>query len=386
MTAGDWATVHSRSVLPPGSIFPSTGVHVAKKAPAAARKAPATKTPAKPVKAAKPAASAPAAAKKPAAPAKVVAKETPKTAPKPPAKTKPVIASKAVVGTKPAPVKTPVPVKVPAPAKVVAPTKPTAPAKPAAAAAKPAPAKSAAETKPVKKSGAKAEASEAPKKPAATLAQAPAGTVAGKAAAPAAAAAAKPAPANQPPRPIKRPKAPPPVTQMPPGMGRLMDPKNPIRKPLIPSGPKAAAMRPLGAHGHEQPEPAKIDGKSPFNKRELERYRLMLVRKRAELVGDVHTMESEALRGQSGSMSNSPNHMAEQGSEAYDQALSLDLAAADRKLIREIDDALERIKDGTYGLCQMTGNPIKPDRLEELPWARYSIEAARELERQAMRS
>ena len=224
------------------------------------------------------------------------------------------------------------------------------------------------------------------KKPGAALAQAPAVTVGAGAAGGDAAAPAKPANPNQPPRPIKRPKAPPPVTVMPPGMGRLMDPKNPIRKPLIPSGPKAQSLRPLGAHGHDFAEAPKVEGKSPFSKKELERYRTMLIRKRAELVGDVNTMENEALRGQSGSMSNSPNHMAEQGSEAYDQALSLDLAAADRKLIREIDDALERIKDNTYGLCQVTGIPIKPERLEELPWARYSIEAARELERQAMRS
>jgi RNA polymerase-binding transcription factor DksA len=342
------------------------------------------------VKAAKPAPAASVATKKAPAPAKPVTKDAAKA----PAKAAPAKPAPTPAATKPtpAPAKTvapkPAAAAKSAPTKVVAATKP-APAKPAAAPTKPAaaPTKPAAEAKPGKKPATKAEAADAPKKPAATLAQAPAGTVAGKSAAPApAAAAAKPAPANQPPRPIKRPKAPPPVTQMPPGMGRLMDPKNPIRKPLIPSGPKAAAMRPLGAHGNEQAEVPKIDGKSPFNKRELERYRAMLIRKRAELVGDIHTMESEALRGQSGSLSNSPNHMAEQGSEAYDQALSLDLAAADRKLIREIDDALERIKDGTYGLCQMTGNPIKPDRLEELPWARYSIEAARELERQAMRS
>jgi RNA polymerase-binding transcription factor DksA len=77
--------------------------------------------------------------------------------------------------------------------------------------------------------------------------------------------------------------------------------------------------------------------------------------------------------------------MAEQGSENYEQTLSLDLAAADRKLIREIDDALKRIDDGTFGICEHSGKPIKLERLEELPWARYSIEAARELERLSMR-
>ena len=97
-------------------------------------------------------------------------------------------------------------------------------------------------------------------------------------------------------------------------------------------------------------------------------------------------METQALRSQSGSLSNMPSHLAEQGSEAYDQSLSLDLAAADRKLIKEIDDALKRIAEGTFGICELTGKPIKLERLEELPWARYSIEAARELERQSMRA
>ena len=85
--------------------------------------------------------------------------------------------------------------------------------------------------------------------------------------------------------------------------------------------------------------------------------------------------------GQSGSLSHVPQHLAEQGSDTYGQSLSLDLAAADRRLIKEIDDALKRIADGSYGVCELTGKPIRAERLEELPWARYSIEAARELER-----
>ncbi len=187
-------------------------------------------------------------------------------------------------------------------------------------------------------------------------------------------------------KPAKKAKAPSStISAVPAGMGRLLDPKGPARKPLIPSGPKAAAQRPLGQHGGVQNDLPRPTAKTPFNKKELEHFRTILIAKRRELFGDVSTMESQALRGQSGALSNMPQHLAEQGSEAYDQALSLDLAAADRKLIREIDDALGRIADGTYGICEMSGKPIKVERLEELPWARYSIEAARELERQSMR-
>lgn len=158
------------------------------------------------------------------------------------------------------------------------------------------------------------------------------------------------------------------------------------RKPLIPSGPalKGSGV-PLGYQGGvQETEAPEIKAKTPFNKEQLDHYKQILIRKRAELIGDVSTMEHEALRGSSGSLSNLPQHIAEQGTDAFDQSLSLDLAAADRKLIKEIEDALKRIAEGTYGVCELTGKPIKADRLEELPWARYTIDAARMLERQQM--
>ncbi len=188
------------------------------------------------------------------------------------------------------------------------------------------------------------------------------------------------------PKLVKKPEKKAKITSVAPAsVGRLLDPKNPhARKPLIPSGPKAAGGRPLGAHGHEAVEQPKAPVKSPLQKKDLERFRAILVKKRAQLVGDVSQMENEALQGQSGSLSNLPQHMAEQGSDTYDQSLALDLAAADRKMIKEIDDAIKRIDQGTYGVCELSGKPIKMERLEELPWARYTIEAARELERRSM--
>jgi DnaK suppressor protein len=186
---------------------------------------------------------------------------------------------------------------------------------------------------------------------------------------------------------VARKGKPPVVPVMPAGVSRLMDMKGGVRKPLISSGPKAAHVKPLGAHNVVEDAPAPIiASKSTLTPEQLAEFRELLIAKRAVLVGDVHNMESQALTSGSGSLSNMPSHLAEQGSEAYDQSLSLDLAAADRKLIKEIDDAIQRIDVGTYGICEATGKPIKLERLRELPWARYSIEAAREIERQSMRS
>jgi RNA polymerase-binding transcription factor DksA len=313
--------------------------------------------PAKPKPAAKPIAKA-----KPAkAPAKVAAK---KPAPKPGAKpsAKPAVkpAAKPVAKVE---AKKPVPAAK-TPAKPVAKVDPKGVAK---GPVKPAPTK--VDPKAVVKPGAKPVAKIDPKaavaKPEPKKAVVPLGKTDVKA----------------PPKKMK----PPVVPVMPPGIGRLMD-SGIVRKPLIPSGPKAAQVKPLGSHvgdGHvAEPQPMV---KTNLSAEQLEEFKQLLLKKRQQLVGDITGMENEALRAGSGSLSNMPSHLAEQGSEAYDQSLSLNLAAADRKLLREIDDALKRIEEGTYGICELSLKPIKIERLRELPWARHSMEAARELERQSMR-
>jgi len=174
-------------------------------------------------------------------------------------------------------------------------------------------------------------------------------------------------------KPVRRPRPKPVTPAFPPPGPRLLGPGSPVRKPLIPSGPRVERS------GQEDDGEGKRK-KTPFNKRQLDKYKDILIAKRNELIGDVEQMETDALRSSSGGLSHTPQHIAEQGSDSADQSLSLNLAAADRRLIKEIDAALARIADKTYGLCDLTGEPIGPERLEELPWARYSIEAARRLE------
>ncbi|MEL7473239.1 MAG: TraR/DksA C4-type zinc finger protein [Planctomycetota bacterium] len=163
--------------------------------------------------------------------------------------------------------------------------------------------------------------------------------------------------------------------KMPELGGGILGPGAKRRKPLIPSG-GANETDPLAAAADN-----KKKRKSPFNKRQLDKFRKTLLTKRGELIGDVSNLEDEALQSGGGGASQLPQHIAEQGSDVADQSLNLDLAAADRRLIKEIDDALQRIADGVFGLCELSGEPIGAERLEELPWARYSIEAARALER-----
>lgn len=265
--------------------------------------------------------------------------------------------------------------------------------RPAAAKSKPA-SKPTAKKAPPKPASAKSKPAPAAKpagKP--TRAKAVADPKGGKKPAPKSAPKAAPAPPPEPAKPNRKgitivaPKPAPrkakatPAPAPMPVAGTLLGPGTPRRKPLIPSGPGAPSV----GLALDEDAAAGKKRKSPFTKRQLDKYRAILLAKRAELVGDIGNMETQALRGQSGSLSHTPQHIAEQGSETYEQSLALDLAAADRQLLREIEAALQRINDGSYGVCEMTGKPINPERLEELPWARYSIEAAREIERRAGR-
>lgn len=165
-----------------------------------------------------------------------------------------------------------------------------------------------------------------------------------------------------------------PVAKFPPAGPRLLGPDSPLRRPLIPSAPRD------GKATKEATAPAKPK-KTKLSAAQLEEYRERLLIKRAQLLGDLTELEAEALRSDKGGASSLPQHLAEQGSDSADQTMSLNLAEADRRLIREIDDALQRIADKTFGMCELTGKPIPKARLEELPWARYTIQAAEQMER-----
>jgi RNA polymerase-binding transcription factor DksA len=115
--------------------------------------------------------------------------------------------------------------------------------------------------------------------------------------------------------------------------------------------------------------------------KELAEYRKILLEARVELIARVTGLEDDALRSSGGNLSNMPLHMADIGTDTFDQDLAIGMAETERELLREIDEALDRITAKTYGVCQLTGKPIPKARLDAKPWAKYTIEAARQLEK-----
>jgi RNA polymerase-binding protein DksA len=118
--------------------------------------------------------------------------------------------------------------------------------------------------------------------------------------------------------------------------------------------------------------------KSPYAKADLDHFRQLLLERRARILSQVENMEEEALKaaGQDFSV----DHMADHGSDNFEQDFTLQLVESERKELYEIDRALNRIRQGTYGVCEGTGDSIHRARLEAIPYARYSIEYQRRLE------
>jgi RNA polymerase-binding protein DksA len=124
--------------------------------------------------------------------------------------------------------------------------------------------------------------------------------------------------------------------------------------------------------------------KARLSTADIEHFRQTLLDKRQEIIGNVNEMKDEALNKSrldaTGDLSSMPIHMADIGTDTFDQEFALGLMDSERKLLREIDDALQRIENHTYGICEGTGKPISKARLDAQPWARYCVEYARMLE------
>lgn len=123
---------------------------------------------------------------------------------------------------------------------------------------------------------------------------------------------------------------------------------------------------------------------STIKTEDLDTYRRILETLQARLKGDLNQMTDEALKRNqpesSGSQSNMPLHMADLGTENYDQEFTLSLIANEQATLDQIQEALHRIDRGEFGVCDECGNSIARARLQALPYTRHCIECARRLE------
>jgi DnaK suppressor protein len=124
-----------------------------------------------------------------------------------------------------------------------------------------------------------------------------------------------------------------------------------------------------------------------LGREEVEALRRKLLAKRQQLLEDLDRIEEETL-GTGGEAPPDRDGLAPDDDELYTLSECLDTAAElqghDSALLRDVEAALQRIEDGTYGICEANGKPISKRRLRAIPWARYCRQHAEQREKESL--
>ena len=122
-----------------------------------------------------------------------------------------------------------------------------------------------------------------------------------------------------------------------------------------------------------------------MKKAELKEYKVRLLALRARLRGDVNQLADAALRKSrseaNGDLSSMPIHMADIGTDSYEQEFTLSLMENDEDVLKQIEIALERIEENSYGQCEECEAKIPKARLNAIPYAALCVKCASHQER-----
>jgi RNA polymerase-binding transcription factor DksA len=163
----------------------------------------------------------------------------------------------------------------------------------------------------------------------------------------------------------------------------------PLEKPAKPNHIKAASLsdilgfNPRKARVIEEDESHNVPEK-------FKRYHKLLLDLRKHLTAGIELHSEETLKrsskDDSGDLSSYGQHMADAGTDTFDRDFALSLVSSEQEALTEIDAAIKRIHDGTYGTCEITQKPIAKERLLAVPFTRYSAEAQKDLEKNRYRT
>lgn len=137
--------------------------------------------------------------------------------------------------------------------------------------------------------------------------------------------------------------------------------------------PKAVAKRPVPPK--EAPPAARKKVVKRLGKKDLEFFRKLLLNVRDQVVDEISFLAGNNLNRE---------HVAssiEDGTDNFERELALKLVGAEQDIVYEIDEALVRINNGTYGICEISGELIERERLKVLPHARYCVKEQSEIEK-----
>ena len=146
---------------------------------------------------------------------------------------------------------------------------------------------------------------------------------------------------------------------------------------------KAAAKKPAAkkatspvAMTNGGPLTGKVARNKFFTSKQLKEQLRRLLELRERVTGEISSINRDSL-----SQNDRDPSLSDQGTDTFDREFALNQLSNEQDVLFEIDEAIRRIEKGTYGICEMTEQPINIERLEALPYVRYSIKAQSDLEK-----
>ena len=113
-----------------------------------------------------------------------------------------------------------------------------------------------------------------------------------------------------------------------------------------------------------------------LSKEQIKQFRQLLITERSKVAKEIRSIAQDATkspREASGDLSAYTVHMADMAADTYERELSMNIASSEQEVLYQIDDALKRLDDGSFGVCQQCSQPISMSRLKAVPYASLCI-------------
>jgi RNA polymerase-binding protein DksA len=125
--------------------------------------------------------------------------------------------------------------------------------------------------------------------------------------------------------------------------------------------------------------------KKKFNKKELAEFKKLILKRKEEIIDGIKHISEDTLKKSqkdaAGDISGYTYHMADVATDTYDREFSLSLASNEREILYELDDALKKVQDGTFGICEACAQIISKGRLKAVPATRLCVKCQEKKEK-----
>jgi RNA polymerase-binding transcription factor DksA len=177
----------------------------------------------------------------------------------------------------------------------------------------------------------------------------------------------------------------------PPKPKAASKPKNGAAAPKVVVSPKKiskpAKAEAATVNGDDENEPQRPIVRMPKDAKTVaffDRQQKRLLELRDHFLDQMQSVAQDSLRSRAENNEASAvgQHQADAGSDAYEKDFALSLLSQEQDALYEIEEALKRIENGTYGVCEMSNKFIPHARLEAIPFARFTVECQQQLEKE----